>query len=42
MGKESALRVTDLLAAEVWAYTPPQGTEGVFTGKRQRVKSKAE
>ncbi|CDI76606.1 hypothetical protein, conserved [Eimeria praecox] len=42
MGKGSAIRVADVLAAEVWAYTPPQGTDGVFTGKRQRVKSKEE
>ncbi|CDJ27833.1 LOW QUALITY PROTEIN: uncharacterized protein EMH_0035260 [Eimeria mitis] len=42
MEKGSALQLTDVLSAEVWAYTPPQGTEGVFTGKRQRVRSKQE
>ncbi|OEH74882.1 hypothetical protein cyc_08091 [Cyclospora cayetanensis] len=39
---QKALRTRDLFAAEVWAYTPPQETEGEFVGKRQHSKGEQE
>ncbi|KAL8272915.1 hypothetical protein Esti_003169 [Eimeria stiedai] len=42
MANPRQLRTGDIVAAEVWAYSPPQEASGSFTGKRQVCKSEEE
>ncbi|KAL8442881.1 hypothetical protein Emed_007096 [Eimeria media] len=42
MSSSRQLRTGDIVAAEVWAYSPPQEAAGSFMGKRQNCKNEEE